>query len=162
MIRDAEPRDLVRIMAFWAPMVRDSMVTFSSEPKGLHDLHAMLEDRRAKGRGFLVAEVDGVVAGFASYDQFRGGNGYAHSMEHTIILDVPARGRGLGRALLNAICDHGAAAGAHVMMAGVSGGNAQGVAFHAACGFTEVARVPQVGRKFDQWWDLVLMQRMLS
>lgn len=53
------------------------------------------------------------------------------------------------------------AEGCHSMFAGVSGENPEGVLFHKAIGFAEVARLPQVGRKFDRWMDLVLMQKFL-
>ena len=51
--------------------------------------------------------------------------------------------------------------GIHVMVAAISSANPTAQQFHAACGYTEVGRLPQVGRKCDQWLDLVLMQKIL-
>ena len=82
-------------------------------------------------------------------------------MEHTVILSARAQGRGVGRALMSAIEDHARASGVHVMMAGVSAENPDGVAFHKAVGYAQVARIPQVGRKFGRWMDLVLLQKLL-
>jgi phosphinothricin acetyltransferase len=47
------------------------------------------------------------------------------------------------------------------MIAAVAGENPGAAAFHAALGYAEVARLPEVGWKFDRWHDLVLMQKML-
>lgn len=162
MIRPARTTDLPALLAIWNPIIRDTTVTFSSEEKTPESLAKMIEARRGAGREFFVAETgSGAVAGFASYDQFRGGNGYVHAMEHTVILGSEARGRGLGRALMEALEAHARGAGAHIMMGGVSGENAAGIAFHAAIGYVEAGRVREAGRKFDRWLDLVLMQKIL-
>ncbi|MGB3316595.1 MAG: N-acetyltransferase family protein [Albidovulum sp.] len=161
MVRPFAAQDSDAVLAIWNPIIRDTTVTFSSEERTPDTLAAMIAERRAAGREFIVAE-DGGLLGFASYSQFRGGNGYLHAMEHTIILAPKARGKGAGRALMTAIEDHARAGGAHTLFAGVSGENAEGVAFHGKMGFQTIATIPEVGRKFGRWLDLVLMMKNLT
>ncbi|MBV1868700.1 MAG: GNAT family N-acetyltransferase [Marinosulfonomonas sp.] len=159
--RDATAADAGKIAAFWNPMIRDTTVTFHSAQKSGADVAVMIAERQSEGCGFLAAEIDEVVVGFATYAQFRGGDGYARAMEHTIIISPGGQGRGVGRALMHGVEDHARKGGAHSMLAAVSHENAAGIAFHAAAGYRSVALVPQVGRKFDRWLDLVLMQKFL-
>lgn len=161
IIRPARPEDAGAIIAFWNPLIRDTMVTFNPVQKTQAEVADSIRAKAAAGHGFFVAE-DGGILGFASYGQFRAGTGYARAMEHTIILAPEGRGRGVGRALMAAIEDHARAQGYHSMIAGVSGGNPEGRAFHAAIGYAEVAVIPQVGWKFGRFWDLVLMQKLLA
>ncbi|WP_068304894.1 GNAT family N-acetyltransferase [Pararhodobacter sp. CCB-MM2] len=157
MIRAGRAGDAPAIAAFWNPLIRDTVVTFSPLERSEDDIIAMIDGRET----FLVAEEGGDVLGFATYSQFRGGPGYAFAQEHTIILSPAARGRGVGRALLQALEQAARDKGHHVMIAGISGGNPEGLAFHAALGYAEVARMPELGRKFGQWHDLVFMQKLL-
>lgn len=162
LIRDAVPADADAICAFWNPQIRETAVTFNPVEKTTADLAAMIRDRQTGGFGFVVAEVGGQVAGFATYSQFRGGQGYATCMEHTIILAPAAIGRGIGRALMAAIEARAQARGAHQMIAGVSGENVAGQRFHAACGYAEIARVTEAGFKFGRFMDLILMRKFLA
>lgn len=161
LIRPATSADVPAILAFWNPLIADTTVTFSPTLHTSESLSALIAERQAAGRAFLVAVIGGAVAGFASYDQFRKGPGYAQAMEHTIILAPSAHGRGVGRALMAAMEAQARAAGAHLMVAGVSGENAAGIAFHAALGYAEAGRMTEAGRKFGRWIDLVLMQKLL-
>lgn len=160
-VRPATSADCTAIATIWAPVIRDSAITFSSAEQTEQDIADILQAKAAGGYPFLVAESDGTVCGFATYTQFRNGNGYARAMEHTIILAPEARGRGAGRALMAAIEDHARAAGIHSLWAGVSAANPDGVAFHTALGFRTVATLPEVGWKFGKWYDLVLMGKYL-
>lgn len=161
MIRPATTADAAAIAAFWNPVIRDTAATFNPVEKSPDDIARMIAERQAAGHGFLVAELDGQVAGFASYAQFRGGVGYARTMEHTVILSPAAQGRGVGRALMAALEDHARGAGVHSLIAGVSAENPAGRAFHAAIGYAVIATLPEVGYKFGRWMDLTLMQKIL-
>ena len=158
IIRQARPDDAGAITALWNPVIRDSAITFNSVEKTVDDLKAEIATRRA----FLLAEdEDSGLLGFASYGQFRGGVGYARTGEHTIILAPDTRGQGIGRGLMLALEDHARAAGFHSMIAGVSGENPGGAAFHERVGYAQVAVLPQVGWKFGRWMDLILLQKLL-
>jgi phosphinothricin acetyltransferase len=161
MIRLAGAWDATEIAAIWNPVIRDSTITFNAVEKDPDDLVRYLTTQADIGHATYVAEEDGEVLGFATYGQFRAGVGYARSMEHTIMVADGARGRGLGAALLDAVEAHARERDAHSMIAGVSGANEAGIAFHAARGYKEIARVPEVGWKHASWLDLVLMQKIL-
>ena len=157
MIRPAAPSDAAQIAAFWNPFIRDTAVTFNAVEKDAVEVTKLITDRPA----FLVAVEQGQIVGFATYDQFRGGVGYRQTMEHTIILSPDIHGKGIGRALMTGLFDIAQEQGVHSMWAGISSENADGVRFHERLGFEQVAILPEVGRKFDRWMDLVLMRKAL-
>ncbi|MFN6979023.1 MAG: GNAT family N-acetyltransferase, partial [Gemmobacter sp.] len=140
MIRQATAADAAAIGAIWNPLIRETTITFDTREKTAADIAALIADRPA----FLVADAGG-IAGLATYGPFRGGTGYALTGEHTVILAAPGRGRGIGRALMAGIEDHARARGLHAMVAAVSAENAAGIGFHAALGYSEVGRMPEVG-----------------
>jgi len=161
IIRPAKKADAAALADIWNPAIRDSLATFNCVEKSLHEIERMIEQKDAAGHGFFVAEENESQLGFAYYGQFRGGIGYAHTMENTIYLAPETKGRGVGRKLMNALENHAKGAGAHSMFAGVCAENLAGLAFHEAVGYTEVARLNEVGRKFNQWLDLVLLQKRI-
>ena len=158
-VRPARSDDAAIIAEIWNVVIRDTLTTFNSIEKSEAEIIAIIEDGRQR---VFVADLDGLVRGFAVYGQFRGGAGYARTMEHTIHLDPAARGLGLGRALMKAVEADAAKNGVHSLFAGVSSANPDGVAFHAALGFEHVATLNEVGFKWGQWLDLHLMQKRLS
>lgn len=160
-IRTALAGDAVQIAGFWNPMIRDTFVTFNSVQKTPGEIVELIEQSRRAGCEFVLASEGGDILGFAFYRQFRAGAGYVKTMEHTVILAPAAQGCGVGRALMERIEQHAAQAGAHSMIAGVSGNNQAGISFHEAMGYREIAILPEVGRKFDRWLNLHLMQKLL-
>jgi L-amino acid N-acyltransferase len=162
MIRQARRADIPQIAALWNAIIRDTVITFNPQEKSERDVGSTILSRARQGHPFLVSVRDGQVLGFATYAQFRAGLGYARTMEHSINLAPAARGLGLGRALMTAIEDHAAARGVRAMVGAVTGSNHASIGFHAALGYVQVGRMPQVGWKFGQFHDLVLMQKLLD
>jgi len=127
-----------------------------------------LENRRQWWRGrteagfpVLVAVAAGEVLGYASYGPFRPFDGYRQTVEHSVYVAESARRRGVARALMAALEAEARRAGMHVMVGGIAGDNAPSLRLHAALGFAESARMPEVGQKFGRFLDLVFMQKML-
>lgn len=159
ILRRARAADATAICAISNPIIRDTLITFTTEQKTPEGVAAEIA---ARGPAYLVGEIEGQVLGFASYGAFRAGPGYARSAEHSVQLAPQARGRGMGRALMARLADVAAENGVHVLVAGISGANPDGIAFHAALGFAKVGRLPEVGYKAGRWLDLVLMQKILQ
>ncbi|WP_170607069.1 GNAT family N-acetyltransferase [Ruegeria arenilitoris] len=158
-IRHAQPADSASITQITNTSIRDSLATFTTEVRQPESIAADIE---ARSGYFLVAEEEGKVLGFATYGPFRSGPGYAHTREHSIQLTPEARGRGIGRALMTTLENAAIENNVHVLVAGISSENPPAIAFHMALGFSEVGRMPQVGRKWGRWLDLVLMQKILA
>jgi len=160
-IRGAEIEDAKAIADIWNPHIRETANTFTSIEKTPAELAQEIRARQSGVDAFFVAVEGAGVIGFASYSTFRAGPGYAYTKEHSIWLAPHAVGHGTGRALMAELENHAVAAGVHSLIAAISSENAGAVAFHEKIGFGRVAEIPQAGRKFDRWIDLILMQKLL-
>jgi L-amino acid N-acyltransferase len=103
VIRPARPEDAAAIVAFWNPLIRDTLVTFNPVEKTVAEVADSIRAKPAAGHGFFVAEAGGGCCRLCQLWPVSRGLGYARAMEHTIILAPEARGRGLGRALMAAV-----------------------------------------------------------
>lgn len=157
MIRPAVHEDAEAIAAIWNPIIRETAITFTTEEKTESGLARLIEEAPA----FLVAGQDD-IEGFALYSQFRGGAGYARTMELTVHVAPDARSRGTGRALVHALIDTATDQKIGTLWAGISGENRGSVAFHERLGFRTAAVLPSVGFKFGRWIDLTLMYRAIT
>jgi L-amino acid N-acyltransferase YncA len=84
---------------------------------------------------------------------------YRGVAELSIYVASSARGRGVGRALLNRLIGDSELAGIWTLQAGVLAENETSLALHRACGFREVGRRERIGRHGDRWRDVVLLER---
>ena len=161
-LRDAAERDLPGILEITNDAILHTTALWSLTPETLESRQTWLADRRAKGFPVLVAQLHGQVVGFGSLGDFRAWQGYAHSVEHSLYVGSDSRGRGIGRLLLTSLIERAMQMGKHAMIGGIEAANTASLALHASLGFREVGRLPEVGRKFNRWLDLVFMHRLLA
>ena len=164
-IRPATSDDLPAIRVLFNVLIPTTTVAFRDHLASEDELRDWFAAQTEHAHPVLVADLDDEVVGYTTWASFRGGErfpGYRHTAELTIHVRAEAHGRGVGRALLEALVDEAARRDIHVLVAGIDADNDASIAFHAALGFVEVARMPEVGRKFDRWLDLVLMQRIVT
>lgn len=161
-LRDALPGDARAIASIWTPILRDTAISFWPRPRSEAEITTIIWKRKEEGHPFLLSVNEAEeVTGFASYSQFRAGEGYARSMEHTINLHPEARGTGTAKALLEALEDHARAAGHRLMIGGITASNLVSIRFHDRMGYREWGRIPAAGWKFGEFHDLVFMGKDL-
>lgn len=161
-IRPYRPADLPAILAIFNDAIVNTTAIWVDEVVDLDNRRAWVAAREAAGYPVLIAEVDGAVAGYASFGDFRAFPGYRRTVEHSIYVDSRFRRRGIADALLTALEAPAIAAGKHVILGGIGADNAASLALHTKHGYVEVARMPEVGLKFGAWQTLVFMQKVLA
>lgn len=161
-IRDADIADLAAMLAIYNEVLATSTAIFSDISRTPAEQRAWFDERRKQDRPILVACGDGEVVGYASYGPFRTWPGYRHTVENSIYLATHARGQGIGTSLLGALLERAQQQRFHAIIAGIDGDNLSSMRLHEKLGFTKVAQLREVGRKFDRWLDLVFYQRLLA
>jgi L-amino acid N-acyltransferase len=163
LIRDAQTPDLPQILAIFNDVIATSTAIYATEPTTLAERADWFDQRRRRGFPVLVAVEGESVLGFSSFGEFRGAwSGYRHSVEHSVHVRADARGRNVGRHLVEALFARAAALDKHVMVGGVDAANEGSIRFHERLGFARVGHFKEVGRKFDRWLDLVFLQRFID
>jgi L-amino acid N-acyltransferase YncA len=162
-LRAAEAADIPAIARIYAHAVRHGTASFELEPP---DETEMARRRRALIDGafpYLVAELDGVIAGYAHAGPYRARPAYRFSVEDSVYVAAEAHRRGVGRALLDRLIVESEARGFRQMIA-VIGDSAQvpSIELHRAAGFRLIGAIESVGFKFGRWLDSVLLQRALG
>lgn len=161
LIRDATTGDLPGILEIHNEAIANSTAIWDETLADLDERRRWLDDRRASGFPVLVADVDGAVAGYASYGVWRAKSGYRYTVENSVYVHVDHHRRGIATALMTALIERARAGGIHVIVASVESSNTTSIALHERFGFRIVAQMPEVGRKFGRWLDMTYLQLTL-
>lgn len=122
----------------------------------------ILEDKINKGFPVIVAEIDGKLAGFGMYGEFRFREAYKFTVEHSVYVSQDFQGKGVGKLLLKELIALAQKQKLHTMIAVIDSENQSSVEFHEKFGFSTVGIIKESGFKFDRWLHSVFMQLILK
>ncbi len=163
LIRTSTPADLPAITAIYRWNVLNGTGTFELDAPDEAEMGRRRDAVLANGLPWLVAERAGVVLGYAYANHFRPRRAYRFCVEDSIYLAADAKGQGLGRLLLAELMARCEAAGSRQMLAVIGdSANLGSVGVHRTLGFEHVGTMKAAGWKFDEWRDVVIMQKALG
>lgn len=160
-IRRAQRTDVPAMREIFNEVLRNSNSIYREEEVTLEERYAWFDEKLEHGFPIFGAYEGDHLIGYAGYGTWRAAQGYRKSVELTIYVDQKFRGVGIGSALMKTIIEQAKADGYHVMIGAIDAANQQSIEFHKRFGFIEVARMPEVALKNDQWLTLVFMQKLL-
>ena len=159
-IRLAGPTDLERISDIYNHYVIHSECTYQETPSTLHERSEWFA---AHGAAYpvTVGELDGSIVAWGSISQFRPRSAYSKTVENSIYVQPDMQRMGIGSAMLLDLLDRAKRADHHTMLALIDSRQTVSIALHHRHGFVEVGHLKEVGFKFEQWLDVVYLQKML-
>lgn len=167
-IRDAVAADAAAVAALYASEVVGGFSNYEYVPPDAAEMALRMATVRQAGCPWLVAELDGALAGYAYASGFRSRAGYRWTVENAVYVDPRCARRGVGRALMEALIARCEALGYRQMIAVIGdAANAASIALHRSLGFEHVGTFrgigwKQVGDAPGRWLDNVQMQRTLG
>lgn len=157
-IRPAQPLDAAAVAAIYNEGIAERVATFETRERSAGEIDGWL----AAELPFLVAVDGDEVLGWARLSDYSDRCVYAGVAEHGVYVAGTARGRGVGRQLLEALCEQAAQHGLYKITSRVFSDNLASRAVHRAAGFEEVGIQRRHGRLDGEWKDCVLVERLVG
>lgn len=159
-IRAVRPEDAAEICRIYNPYITDTNISFESEPIGEREMAERICEI-SRYCPYLVYEECGRVVGYCYVHPWKIRAAYSPTMESSVYLSPEVKGRGIGRELMRALIDACRELKVHSIIACITADNHESIRFHERLGFQQVSFFREVGRKHEQWLDVVDLQLML-
>ena len=161
LIRLAGVEDAEAIRTIYNLEVTTATSTFDLVTRSLDEQQEWLAARSGAFAAIVAVDGEGVVVGFASLSPYKERAAYRTTVEDSVYVDRARGGEGIGTVLLTNLLEVARASGFHTVIARIEASGAASLALHARCGFELVGIEREVGRKFNRWLDVAVMQRLL-
>jgi L-amino acid N-acyltransferase YncA len=159
-IRPALLSDAAMIAEIYNREVTSSTATFDLVPRTISDQRHWLE-QRSGAFSAIVAIRDSTVVGFAALSPYKERAAYRTTVEDSVYVHRDHTGHRIGTLLLDHLIGIARESGFHTVMARIEAGGEASLALHRSCGFSLVGIEREVGRKFNRWLDVAVMQLLL-
>lgn len=160
-IRNATFEDAAAIARIYNEGIDDRLATFETVLRDADERRAWLADHDAR-HPVLVAELCGVVAGWASLNAFNPRPAYDHVADFSIYIARERRGSGVGSLLLTALEERGRAIGLHKLVLAALPANAAGMRLYTRHGFRTVGVYHEQALLDGRWTDSIVMEKLLG
>jgi phosphinothricin acetyltransferase len=160
-VRPARPNDAEAIRSIYNAEVLGSTATFDLVPRTPEEQVQWLSEHRGPYPAIVAVDDDGTVLGFGSLSVYRDRPAYATTVENSVYVETSHRGAGVGRLLMEELINLATRHGFHAVIARIGEANEASIGLHQACGFRMVGVEQEVGRKFNHWLDVAVLQRLL-
>lgn len=160
IVRDATDQDAAAIAEIYNHYVTGSTATFDTEPKTAGERRAWLATHDA-AHPVLVAEDSGAVVAWGSITSWDARLAWRHTVEISSYVAPDSRGRGIGPLLMGELLERARQAGHHAVLAQIVAENEASLQVTQRAGFEIVGHLREVGRKFDRWLDVVILEKTL-
>jgi len=160
VVRLAEPGDAAGVHAIYAPIVRDTAISFEVDPPSIEEMSRRIASTLPRFPWLVCADRER-IEGYVYAGQHRERAAYRWSVDVTAYVHPDARRSGVGHALYTALLAMLFVQGYHRAYAGITLPNAASVGLHESQGFTAIGVYPAVGWKLGDWHDVGWWQRTL-
>jgi len=161
-IRPATDADAAAIATIYNHYIRTSTATFDTEEKSVANRLAWLGEHGGAYPVLVAHEDGGEIVAWGSLSKWGTRCAYRHSVEISVYVAPAATKAGLGPAMCEALIELGRELGHHAIISQIVSENEPSLKMGARLGFENVGRLRQVGRKFDRWLDVVLMELLIE
>lgn len=162
-VRASKAGDMAVITEIYGYHVLNGLASFEVLAPSVDEMTKRRADVIGRSFPYLVAEYDGRVVGYAYASLYRSRPAYRHTLEDSVYIHKDFGGRGIGKALLDALVEGCEKAGCRQLIAVIGdSANKASIKLHAASGFKRTGTLKAVGFKFGQWVDSVIMQRTIG
>lgn len=161
LIREANEQDLTSIRNIYNHFVTRSTATFALEEESEEERNGWFASHKENRLPVLVAELNGDIVGWASLSFYHQRCAYRQSVEPSLYIHHEFASRGIGKVLTEALIEAARARDYHCIVSLVCSENVASLAVLEKFGFTNVGELQEVGRKFDRWLNVTIMQKLL-
>jgi L-amino acid N-acyltransferase YncA len=160
-IRVATLEDVASILAIYAPIVRDTAISFELEPPTVQQMRQRITET-LRGWPWLVCDCGGAVVGYVYAGRHRARAAYQWSVDVSVYIQAQSRRTGIGRALYTSLFGLLELQGFRNCYAGITLPNPASVGLHETLGFQPLGVYRHVGYKLGAWHDVGWWQLALQ
>lgn len=160
-IREVTLEDVKKLVEIYAPYVENTAVSFEYEVPNIEVFRERVKTI-TESYPYLVVLMNDEIVGYAYASSFHARAAYQWCAELSIYLKQDIHGKGIGKRLYQEMEARLKKQNVKNLYACIAYPNEKSIGFHEYMGFKTIGHFHQCGYKFNQWWDMIWMEKMIN